>query len=80
MGQYQEVFERSVSDPETFWAEAAEQIDWIVPIAGKVFFVRSNDPIGCTKKAFALGIVTRPANEGLDGRFGFVTCWSRGLR
>ena len=29
MGQYQEVFERSVSDPEAFWAEAAEQIDWI---------------------------------------------------
>jgi len=29
MAGYQEIFDRSVSDPEGFWAEAAEQIDWI---------------------------------------------------
>ena len=29
MGKYQEQFERSLEDPEGFWSEAAEEIDWI---------------------------------------------------
>ena len=29
MGAYQDQFDRSLSDPAGFWAEAAEQIDWI---------------------------------------------------
>ncbi|MDI6726003.1 MAG: propionyl-CoA synthetase [Smithellaceae bacterium] len=28
MGRYEEVFERSISDPNGFWAEAAEAISW----------------------------------------------------
>jgi propionyl-CoA synthetase len=28
MGKYDEVFKRSISDPDGFWGEAAEQIDW----------------------------------------------------
>jgi len=28
MGKYDEVFRRSISDPEGFWGEAAENIDW----------------------------------------------------
>ncbi len=28
MGRYDEVFEKSIQDPEGFWAEAAENIDW----------------------------------------------------
>ena len=28
MGNYQEVFERSISDPDGFWGEAAEKISW----------------------------------------------------
>ena len=29
MGAYQDQFDRSLSDPAGFWAEVAEQIDWI---------------------------------------------------
>ena len=29
MSAYQEQFDRSLIDPEGFWAEAAKQIDWI---------------------------------------------------
>ena len=29
MGAYEEVFRRSIEDPEGFWAEAAEEIDWV---------------------------------------------------
>ena len=29
MGAYQDQFDRSLSDPEGFWAEAAKKIDWI---------------------------------------------------
>lgn len=29
MGAYQEQFDHSLRDPEDFWAEAAEQVDWI---------------------------------------------------
>jgi propionyl-CoA synthetase len=28
MGKYDEVFQRSINDPEGFWAEAADNIDW----------------------------------------------------
>jgi propionyl-CoA synthetase len=28
MGNYEEVFKRSIADPEGFWGEAAENIDW----------------------------------------------------
>ena len=28
MGKYDEVFKRSISDPDGFWGEAAENIDW----------------------------------------------------
>ena len=28
MGRYAEEFERSLADPEGFWGEAAEDIDW----------------------------------------------------
>ncbi len=28
---YKDVYSRSMSDPETFWAEAATEIDWITP-------------------------------------------------
>ncbi len=29
MGRYEEIFERSIEDPEGFWGEAAEDITWI---------------------------------------------------
>lgn len=29
MGRYEEVFRRSIEDPEAFWAEAAEEIVWV---------------------------------------------------
>jgi propionyl-CoA synthetase len=28
MGRYEEIFQRSITDPETFWSEAAEAITW----------------------------------------------------
>jgi propionyl-CoA synthetase len=28
MGRYDEVYRRSLSDPDAFWGEAAEAIDW----------------------------------------------------
>jgi propionyl-CoA synthetase len=28
MGRYDDVYHRSLSDPEGFWGEAAEAIDW----------------------------------------------------
>ena len=28
MGKYDEIFKRSISDPEGFWGEAAEAIHW----------------------------------------------------
>jgi propionyl-CoA synthetase len=31
MGAYQQTYDRSLSDPEAFWAEAAAAIDWVVP-------------------------------------------------
>jgi propionyl-CoA synthetase len=31
MGRYDDVFRRSLDQPEAFWAEAAEAIDWITP-------------------------------------------------
>ncbi len=31
MGRYEELFRQSLNEPETFWAEAAEAIDWITP-------------------------------------------------
>src|SRR5204862_2043483 len=34
--RYQEVYARSLADPEGFWAEAAREIDWIAP-AKKIF-------------------------------------------
>ena len=31
MGRYDELFRRSLDEPERFWSEAAEAIDWITP-------------------------------------------------
>jgi len=31
MGDYDEVFRRSLDEPEAFWSQAAEAIDWITP-------------------------------------------------
>ena len=31
MGRYDEVYRRSLDDPQAFWAEAAAEIDWIKP-------------------------------------------------
>jgi propionyl-CoA synthetase len=31
MGRYQEIFAKSIDEPETFWAKAAEGIDWYRP-------------------------------------------------
>ena len=28
-GRYDEVYRRSIEDPEAFWGEAAEQVDWV---------------------------------------------------
>ena len=28
MGRYEELFRRSLDEPEAFWSEAAEAIDW----------------------------------------------------
>ena len=28
MAEYQEIYQRSIHDPEGFWAEMAEQLDW----------------------------------------------------
>ncbi|MEM7745803.1 MAG: acetyl-coenzyme A synthetase N-terminal domain-containing protein, partial [Pseudomonadota bacterium] len=30
-GQYHEMYARSVSDPEGFWAEEARRLDWMTP-------------------------------------------------
>ena len=34
MGRYEEAFRRSLDDPEGFWREAAQQIDWYQAPAG----------------------------------------------
>jgi len=34
---YKEVFERAKTDPETFWMEAAQQVDWIKPPSKALF-------------------------------------------
>src|SRR5438876_966862 len=31
MGRFDDVYRRSLDEPEAFWAEAAEAIDWIEP-------------------------------------------------
>ena len=31
MGAFDEVYQRSIKQPEVFWAEAAEGVDWIKP-------------------------------------------------
>src|SRR5207247_448916 len=31
MGRFDEVYRRSLAEPETFWAEAAAAIDWVEP-------------------------------------------------
>ena len=31
MGEYRQAYERSVTDPEGFWRDAAELIDWVTP-------------------------------------------------
>jgi propionyl-CoA synthetase len=28
MGKYEDIFQRSIKDPEGFWADAAESITW----------------------------------------------------
>ncbi len=42
MGRFEEVYRRSLADPEGFWAEAAKAIDWIEPY--KTVLDRSNTP------------------------------------
>jgi len=29
MGKYDEVYRRSIEDPDAFWAEAAEDVQWV---------------------------------------------------
>ena len=29
MKQYKDIYQKSIDDPDTFWGEAAEQLDWI---------------------------------------------------
>ena len=31
LAEYEEMYRRSVEDPEAFWAEAAEELDWFAP-------------------------------------------------
>jgi acetyl-CoA synthetase len=31
LAEYQKMYQRSVSDPEGFWAEAARELDWFRP-------------------------------------------------
>src|SRR5947207_14381228 len=58
--RYQEVYARSLADPEGFWAEAAREIDWIEP-ATKIF-----DPaIGLYGHWFA-GAVVNTCYNALD--------------
>src|SRR5436190_22261747 len=58
--RYAEVHARSLSDPEGFWGEAAQQIDWIEP-AKKVF-----DPAqGLSGRWFA-GAVVNTCYNALD--------------
>jgi propionyl-CoA synthetase len=42
MGRFEEVYRRSLADPEGFWADAAKAIDWIEPF--KTVLDRSNTP------------------------------------
>ncbi|MDD5591417.1 MAG: acetyl-coenzyme A synthetase N-terminal domain-containing protein, partial [Dehalococcoidales bacterium] len=28
MAEYKEIYQKSIDDPEAFWAEKAEQLDW----------------------------------------------------
>ena len=42
MGRYEDVYRRSLADPEGFWAEAARAIDWIEP--WQKVLDRSNSP------------------------------------
>src|ERR1043166_9631954 len=58
--RYHEMHARSLADPEAFWGEAAQQIDWIEP-AKKIF-----DPsIGLYGRWFA-GAVVNPCYNALD--------------
>ncbi|MHB1209771.1 MAG: propionyl-CoA synthetase [Acidimicrobiales bacterium] len=43
MSVYRDVWERSISEPESFWGEAAKQIDWYREPT--IVLDRSNDPI-----------------------------------
>src|ERR1700761_9461839 len=57
---YHEVYARSLTDPEGFWAEAAREIDWIEP-AKKIF-----DPaVGVYGRWFA-GAVVNTCYNALD--------------
>ena len=58
--RYHEVYARSLADPEGFWAEAAQEIDWIQP-AKKIF-----DPsMGIYGRWFA-GAVVNTCYNALD--------------
>ncbi|MFL6838502.1 MAG: acetyl-coenzyme A synthetase N-terminal domain-containing protein, partial [Bradyrhizobium sp.] len=58
--RYHEVYARSLTDPEGFWAEAAREIDWVEP-AKKVF-----DPsMGAYGRWFA-GAVVNTCYNALD--------------
>jgi len=43
MASYEAVYRRSIEDPEGFWREAAEAIDWVVP-PGERILDRSREP------------------------------------
>jgi len=59
-GKYAEMYERSVKDPEGFWAEQAKRIDWIIPFT-KVKDV-SWDPSNLQIKWFEDGALNVSAN------------------
>ena len=58
--RYHEVYARSLADPEGFWAEAAQEIDWIEP--AKTIF----DPTGGAYGRWFAGAVVNTCHNALD--------------
>jgi len=60
MGRYRETYTRSLRDPEGFWAEAAEAIDWV-----RRWDRVRDDPASATPRWFA-GAVLNTCHNALD--------------
>ena len=58
--RYHELYARSLADPEGFWAEAAQEIDWIEP--AKTIF----DPTGGAYGRWFAGAVVNTCHNALD--------------